>query len=428
MSERQSSILVVTAEDGWNDPRVHRQAEVLGGLPDVQVRIVHRGPSWQAPQAAFISSKPVELIISLLLGVGLTGIAGMLVTLGWLGLALIGLALLLGLLTGIRRILSWVQRAILSSGNYREKMALAIVSIWAGRLNAVDTLVLHELSGLALVGVKHLIKPAKVVFDAHEIYWQTAYAGPNAEWTKNYLKAKLQGVDRISVAAGPAKQAYREIAPHAHIGLVTNGGLFQNTPERPALSLRQALGLDADAPIILYQGAFSHERGLEDFAIAAAQAPEGWHFVVQGEGPLRDELYELGAGRLKILERSPLETALAYQREATIGFCGYKPTNPNHSAAQPNKLYEFSAAGLPVIVGDVPRMRRYTQAFDLGWTLPEESGPADILALLASLSKEEITERAASCLAFTERQRGHYKRSILRFYGLDQHTSEFTHG
>jgi len=56
-------------------------------------------------------------------------------------------------------------------------------------------------------------------------------------------------------------------------------------------------------------------------------------------------------------------------------------TCENHRLALPNKLFEYLAADLPVVVSDLPEMRRLVTERGVGW-VTDPGDPADIARVL----------------------------------------------
>ena len=79
--------------------------------------------------------------------------------------------------------------------------------------------------------------------------------------------------------------------------------------------------------------------------------PEAWGY--------RSELAalagELGvAGRLELLDPVPPDRAASVLADADLGLALIEPACLSYRMTLPNKLYEYVAAGLPILAGEVP--------------------------------------------------------------------------
>jgi glycosyltransferase involved in cell wall biosynthesis len=82
------------------------------------------------------------------------------------------------------------------------------------------------------------------------------------------------------------------------------------------------------------------------------------------------------------LGRSEIATLLS---ESLIGLCLFQP-EPNHLYAMPTKIFEYMAAGLPIIVSDLPKSKEIVEAAGCGFSVslgdPDEI--ASRISMLAS--------------------------------------------
>ena len=76
-----------------------------------------------------------------------------------------------------------------------------------------------------------------------------------------------------------------------------------------------------------------------------------------------------------------LAELLSYTHQADIGVSLLEDSCENHRLALPNKLFEYLAADLPVVVSDLPEMRRLVTERGVGW-VTDSGDPADIARVL----------------------------------------------
>ena len=123
------------------------------------------------------------------------------------------------------------------------------------------------------------------------------------------------------------------------------------------------MGVAADVPVVLYHGAFTAHRGMEQLAAAAgALADTGAHIAYLGYGQQRPALDKLAAadatGRTHVLDAVPPDELLSWIRTADVDAIPLQHSTLNHYFCTPNKLFESLAVGVPVVVSDFPEMRR----------------------------------------------------------------------
>ena len=149
-------------------------------------------------------------------------------------------------------------------------------------------------------------------------------------------------------------------------------------------------GIAAGRPIVLYQGGFSVDRGIEEL-IAALDEPALRHVdaavVLLGYGRLRERLgaeADRRAGRLFVLDAVPPGELLDWTASADLGYVGQPPRTLNQRLNLANKLFESIMAGVPVLVAAETEHCRFVTAEGVGACCDIES-PAAIARAAAGL-------------------------------------------
>ena len=111
-----------------------------------------------------------------------------------------------------------------------------------------------------------------------------------------------------------------------------------------------------DAPILLYQGAFREDQGLEELLRALSASPlrdVPLTTVFLGFGRLEGRLRAAAAatpGRVVVLPPVPSDQLLDWTAGADLAFVGAPPKTINLRLTIPNKLFESLMVGVPVVV------------------------------------------------------------------------------
>jgi glycosyltransferase involved in cell wall biosynthesis len=187
--------------------------------------------------------------------------------------------------------------------------------------------------------------------------------------------------------------------------------------------LRERLGIDGDTPLILHQGAPAPARGCE-LLLAAIERLPGVHLAFLGD-PEPGYGAALGAAmrdrglqeRVTMLPSVPLEQLLAHTAEADVGVTLLQDTCENHRLALPNKLFEYIAAGVPVVASALPETRRLVERYGVGWCVT----PGDTVALAETLElalshRDDPELRKRLALAAEELSWEREQRRLLDLY------------
>lgn len=242
---------------------------------------------------------------------------------------------------------------------------------------------------------------ARLVYDAHEVgfySFRQSLSGfpfhlPVVTWFWSLLNDRL--VRRHAAAVITVNDVLADLQAR-HYGIARPVVVmncpprFSSTPERRG-DLARRIGVSSDTPIFICQGMFSLSRGdgppLENLIRSAALLRRGVIVIVGNVGSRAEfaALRDLASqpeqkGRVFILPPVLPTELLALTSDATLGLI------PLHLPgllrfALPNKLFEYAAAGLPVIASDLPIVRQVLDAYGYG-LFCDFASPAGIAAAI----------------------------------------------
>ena len=122
--------------------------------------------------------------------------------------------------------------------------------------------------------------------------------------------------------------------------------------------------------IILYQGVLNKGRGLE-MMIEAMRYLDNYMLKIIGVGDIEKDLRKLVnyyglAARVEFIGRIPYNELWPYTHTADLGFSLEEDMGMNYRFALPNKLFDYIQARLPVLVSDLPEMKKIIDKYDIG--------------------------------------------------------------
>jgi len=97
---------------------------------------------------------------------------------------------------------------------------------------------------------------------------------------------------------------------------------------------------------------------------------------------------EHGAERIRFIDKVPLADLPSYTAAATVGFQVLQNICFNHYSASSNKLFEYMAAGVPVVAADLPEIRRVVEKEGTGIVVDAEN-PEAIAEAVNKIVKDE---------------------------------------
>ena len=150
--------------------------------------------------------------------------------------------------------------------------------------------------------------------------------------------------------------------------------------------VRTHLGLAPDDFLAIQLGAIRARRGCE-LAVEIVSRVQGLHVAFVGDGPFRSALARLAAtngvtGRIHFVDAVPPEDVTTFARTADVGLVLIPDLCLSYRFALPNKLFECISAGVPVVVSDLPEMKRVVMDHGVGLCVE----PSDVGAAAAALA------------------------------------------
>jgi glycosyltransferase involved in cell wall biosynthesis len=139
--------------------------------------------------------------------------------------------------------------------------------------------------------------------------------------------------------------------------------LVHNFPDPGELTAAAELPWESRKPMVAFPGGILPERGIRQMVHAMACLPESASATLEiasAEFPkhLWDELsHHPGWRRVRYLGHLNRAQIADLLGRASAGLVLYLPEGQNH-CAMPHKLFEYMAAGIPVIASDLPLWRR----------------------------------------------------------------------
>jgi glycosyltransferase involved in cell wall biosynthesis len=205
---------------------------------------------------------------------------------------------------------------------------------------------------------------APVVYDSRDIYMAAAnlarLRGPIKAILARMERGWARAADRVITVNRPYAE---ELAGRLGVEMpvvVMNCSYRTSPPDPPERRFHDRLALAPETRVVLYQGGFSRDRGIEQLVEAIHLVPDAV-LVCMGYGELEPRLRELAAdpanaGKLFVLPAVPPTELLAWVASADVVGALFQPTTINHRLSTPNKFLEAMAAGVPSVVPDDPGM------------------------------------------------------------------------
>ncbi|WP_106507703.1 glycosyltransferase [Brachybacterium timonense] len=266
-----------------------------------------------------------------------------------------------------------------------------------------------------------------VVWDAHEIYEDLANLDPaRAAVNARIVRAGSFEVDGFITLNESIGRFYTENYPALPPAtLIPNAVSEGHGPAVYDGRLHNAAGIRSDQRVVLFQGGFSPHRGIPALLEAAMLLGEEWTVVFMGWGKLGDLIHEYAVRdterpgdrpAVAVIPAVPHDELLGWTAGADLGAIPYEDTGLNHLYCSPNKLWEYPAAGVPILATDMPEMTRRITENGIGITVPRSLDPAEIAAAINALSDSDLGTMRRNARQFAARD--NWQAYVPRLIGL----------
>jgi len=229
-----------------------------------------------------------------------------------------------------------------------------------------DLLLANDLDTLPANYIVSRIKKKPLVYDSHEYFTEVPELidRPKVkrfwEWLERKMVPRLEHA--YTVCDSIAKIYTEKYNTVFHV--VRNVSSVRFSPDDESGSR------NVTPKMILYQGAVNARRGLRQ-AVLSMKMVEGANLIIAGDGDERPDIENLvkqeGLGEKVIfMGRLPFEELIKLTPLASIGLSIEEDKGLNYHYALPNKLFDYIASLVPVVVSDLPEMARIVHKYNIG--------------------------------------------------------------
>jgi glycosyltransferase involved in cell wall biosynthesis len=232
------------------------------------------------------------------------------------------------------------------------------------------------------------LKNKPLLYDAHEYFPEVPEVVNRKKIKKIWEKIEKFSIPKanevITVSNGIAEIFYNKY----HV----NAFVVRNVPKSYTCKT-----LKSESPVILYQGSVNVHRGIEYLVQAMKYLPENVTLWIIGDGDVFEVIQSLVeieqvSDRVKLMSKIPFEELPKYTCKAWVGVSIEENIGKSYRLALPNKLFDYIQAGVPVLVSNLPEMKKIVEHYQVGEILSNHQPHqiAEILNdMLFNLSKRK---------------------------------------
>lgn len=293
-----------------------------------------------------------------------------------------------------------------------------------------DVVHAHDIIALiAAVKLKKKKKELKIIWDAHELYIELGYKDEN---TKSFMYETIakssDKIDYFVTINETFIDYYQSKFPNLPSATVlmnaARSAKLEHFEESP---LRKAAGISKKQFVLLFQGGFSFNRGVEILLNVAEKMPKSWSIIFMGKGPLYekivDKIKELkgtrpkGRDAIALIPPAPYQKLTQWTAGADLGAIPYENVNLNHLYCTPNKLWEYPNAGVPILGSGMVEIKKMIDKYETGLILPKNFTSQDIVDVLEKVDRSKLNQLVKNCHKFNEVEHWEkYEKKLVELY------------
>lgn len=205
-------------------------------------------------------------------------------------------------------------------------------------------------------------------------------------WLESFLYRRARLI--VAMAEGAVQELESRADVRCSVTFVPNGADSADfTVGEHRETLRARFGFDR--PTVVYAGAHGPANGLQFVLDAAAElraSHSNAEFVLVGDGTMKAELVQrandAGLGNIRFLDPVPKSEVPALLAAADIGLHCLADVELFHYGVSPNKLFDYMAAGLPVITNTPGEVAGLVEQAAAGIACPPNGIAAAVVELV----------------------------------------------
>jgi len=258
-----------------------------------------------------------------------------------------------------------------------------------------DIIHAHDWNTLPAAASAAKILGARLIYDSHEyavgqrqhrLFWRLVYPAYIRDLEKKYIKSANCVITVSQGIAELLKNNYN---------LETHPTVLRSTPAYVKIPFREA---NPKQIVVHYHGIFTQGRGLANLIQSVPLWPErfrlrltGWGQPPRVEAELVQLANQLGiTHRITFAERVAHDWLISHASEADIGICFWDGDTPQTNYALPNKIFEYTMAGLMAITGPGVELKSFVERYKHGISLADNQ-PETLANMLKTLNADQVS-------------------------------------
>jgi glycosyltransferase involved in cell wall biosynthesis len=214
-----------------------------------------------------------------------------------------------------------------------------------------------------------LITGAKLIYDAHELESDKSGQTPSLSKATIIIERFCwSSIDHLISVSSSILNWYHSNLGSKPSSLVLNSPVIKESCSTSDRYFHDLYNISYDKLVFVYLGILGHGRAIEIILEAFCKEKIKSHVVFVGYGELESKIKEFSLQNVNIHLHKPVphEEVVSLVKNADIGLCLIENVSLSDYYCLPNKLFEYTFAGTPVLASDFPEIRKFVEQYHLG--------------------------------------------------------------
>jgi glycosyltransferase involved in cell wall biosynthesis len=185
--------------------------------------------------------------------------------------------------------------------------------------------------------------------------------------------------------------------------------VIMNVPDTANLHKKRSSEKSFSKIYLTFSGGLQFGRGLNNILKILSLLPEKYQLRLIGDGELRDKLESRAASlnlsnRVEFVGKVKNTELLNEISKSHIGICLIENVGGSYHLSLPNKLFQYIAAGIPVVASNFPELSKIVDGNKVGVTVDPEDLQATAEKILEITADMSLYERLCeNCIKTSEK-------------------------
>lgn len=247
----------------------------------------------------------------------------------------------------------------------------------------VDVIYANDLDTLLGCWMGSVLRFKPLIYDSHELFTEVPELLKRPVVKSTWHIQEVLFIKRAKSVITVSEGVSNELSRRFKVQPV----VIRNLPIRKEIE-----AFREKQPTLIYQGSLNVGRGLE-LAIEMMNYLTCYRLVIVGKGDievkLRKQMLDSNLfDRVQFLGQLPPEKLRTITPTAWLGLSLEEDMGLSYRYALPNKLFDYIAAQVPVLVSDLPEMRKVVEDFGVG-IVAQSRNPKELANQVANLFEDK---------------------------------------